>query len=55
MLKQLYTILFFIGLFFFGFNEFEGIPLLGEFQNEAGAFFFIAGFALLIADGKIGV
>jgi O-antigen ligase len=55
MLKKLYTLLFFIGLFFFGFNEFEGIPQLGEFKNEAGALFFIAGFALLVADGKIGI
>ncbi len=43
MLKYLYTILFFLGLFFFAFNEFEGIPALGEFQNEAGAFSFLQG------------
>lgn len=55
MLKQLYTILFFIGLFFFSFNEFEGIEAFGEFKNEAGAFFFLAGFFVLILDGKIGL
>jgi hypothetical protein len=52
MLKKLYTILFFTGLFFFSFNEFEGIPLLGEFQNEAGAFFFLSGFVVLLLDGR---
>jgi len=55
MLKQLYTILFFLGLFFFAFNEFEGIPALGEFQNEAGAFFFLAGFVVLLLHGKVGL
>lgn len=55
MLKKLYTIIFFFGLFFFSFNEFEGLPFLGEFQNEAGAFFFLLGFAILIATGKIGI
>lgn len=53
MLRKLYTLLFFIGLFFFSFNEFEGIPLLGEFQNEAGAFFFLAAFGLMVLDGQL--
>lgn len=55
MLKKLYTLLFFLGLFFFSFNEFEGIPALGEFQNEAGAFFLLAGFIVLLFSGKIGL
>ncbi|PZR23973.1 MAG: polymerase [Flavobacterium psychrophilum] len=55
MLKKLYTILFFLGLFFIGFNEFEGLSFLGEFQSEAGAFFFLAGFFVLVLHGKIGV
>lgn len=47
MLRKLYTILFFLGLFFFPFNDYEGIPLLGEFKSEAGALFLIVGFLVL--------
>lgn len=49
-LRNLYKILFFIGLFFFSFNEYEGIPLLGEFKNESGAIFFFFGFLLVIIE-----
>lgn len=48
MLKKTYILLFFLGLFFFPFNEYEGIPALGEFKTEAGALFLFAGFLLFI-------
>lgn len=50
MLRKLYTTLFFLGLFFFSFNEYEGLPILGEFKSEAGAVFFLLGFLLLIIE-----
>jgi O-antigen ligase len=50
LLRKLYTILFFLGLFFFSFNEYEGLPILGEFKSEAGAVFFLLGFLLLIIE-----
>ncbi|WP_166921426.1 O-antigen ligase family protein [Flavobacterium poyangense] len=46
----MYTLLFFLGLFFFPFNEYEGIPLLGEFKSESGFIFLFAAFATLIVD-----
>ena len=49
-LKRIYFILFLIGWFFFPFNDFNGIPSLGEFKNEAGAFFFMAGFVIFCVD-----
>ncbi len=49
-LRKLYTYLFFIGWFFFPFNDFEGIKEFGEFKNESGAFFFIAGFVFLLIE-----
>lgn len=50
MLQKIYTVLFFLGLFFFPFNEYEGISALGEFKSESGALFLFAGFLFLIAD-----
>ncbi|TDE55174.1 O-antigen ligase family protein [Flavobacterium sp. GT3P67] len=50
MLRKLYTILFFLGLFFFPFNEYEGIPFLGEFKSEAGALFLMLGFLFLLLE-----
>ena len=47
-LKKICRALFFAGLFFFPFNEYEGIPALGEFRNEAGALFFFAGFVMVL-------
>jgi len=49
-LKKLYFFIFLIGWFFFPFNHFDGIPALGEFKSEAGSFFFMAGFALVVLD-----
>ncbi|GGB77483.1 hypothetical protein GCM10007424_16930 [Flavobacterium suaedae] len=53
--KQLYTILFFIGIFFFPFNTYEGIPALGEYSSEAGALFLMAGFGVLLFSGSIKI
>lgn len=50
MLQKIYTTLFFLGLFFFPFNDFEGISVLGEFKRESGALFLFGGFVFLIAD-----
>jgi O-antigen ligase len=59
LIKKSYHILFFLGLFFFPFNEYQGIDALGEFKSEAGALFFMAGFVLLIVEsmfiGKISI
>ena len=49
-LKKIYFSLFLIGCFFLPFNDFEGFPVLGEFKNETGAFFFFAGFIVLIIE-----
>lgn len=50
MLQKIYTILFFLGLFFFPFNDYEGVAFLGEFKSEAGALFLISGFLVLCVD-----
>ncbi len=50
MLKKLYTSFFFIGLFFFSFNDYEGIPMLGEFKKDAGSIFFFFGFILVFIE-----
>lgn len=49
-LKNIYTYLFFIGLFFIPFNEFEGLSFLGEYKNEAATYFFLTGFVLAVVD-----
>ena len=49
MLQKIYTTLFFLGLFFFPFNDFEGISALGEFKRESGVLFLLGGFVFLIA------
>ena len=54
-LKKAYRLLFLLGLFFFPFNSFQGIAFLGEFKNEAGAFFFLLGFFCLLLSGKISL
>ena len=48
MLQKTYKILFFLGLFFFPFNRYEGISGLGEFKSESGAIFLFIGFLFLI-------
>ncbi len=54
-LANVYTSLFFVGLFFFPFNCFTGIKALGEFKNESGAYFFLAGFLILCFSKKIRI
>lgn len=49
-LKQIYSTLFFVGLFFMPFNSWEGILQFGEFQRESSAIFFMLGFILLLLD-----
>lgn len=50
MLQKTYKIFFFLGLFFFPFNGYEGISVLGEFKSEAGAIFLFIGFLLLLVN-----
>lgn len=52
-LKKVSHYIFFLGLFFFPFNSFEGIQVFGEFKNESGAYFFLLGFLLLFLSRKI--
>ena len=58
-LRKIYTILFFLGIFFIPFNEFEGLSFLGEYSDEASIYFFLSSFIILIIDtlfrGKIGI
>lgn len=49
-IRNIYTAFFFIGLFFFSFNDFEGISFLGEYKKEPGAIFFLIGFVLMFVD-----
>ncbi len=48
MLAKTYKTLFFLGLFFFPFNSYQGIAFLGEFKTESGALFLFAGFLFLL-------
>ncbi len=52
-IKKAYSFLFLLGMFFFPFNSFEGIEALGEFKNEAGAYFLLAGFILMLFGKKV--
>lgn len=49
-LRHIYTLLFFVGLFFIPFNNFEGLSFLGEYQREAGSYFFILAFGVLCLE-----
>lgn len=49
-LKKINEYLLLTGLFFFSFNDYEGIPILGEFKKEAGAIFFLLGFIMLMVE-----
>lgn len=52
-LRKVNEILLLTGLFFFSFNDYEGIPFLGEFRKEAGAIFFLLGFLLLLLNSYL--
>lgn len=49
-LSKIYTFLFFLGFFFFSFNEYQGLSFLGEFKTESGALFFLSGFLVLMIE-----
>jgi len=53
VLNKFIFLLFLLGLFFFPFNSFEGLKVLGEFKNESGAYFFLLGFILFCFSNKI--
>ncbi|MFN8273790.1 MAG: O-antigen ligase family protein [Flavobacteriaceae bacterium] len=52
-MNKIINIIFYLGLFFFAFNSFEGPTFLGEFKDEAGVYFFVSGFLLLFFNQKI--
>ncbi|WP_447635556.1 O-antigen ligase family protein [Flavobacterium microcysteis] len=52
-IHKIYYTLFILGLFFFPFNNFKGLSLLGEFRNEAGAYFLLLGFLVMLFEIKI--
>jgi len=58
-LKNIYTLFFFLGIFFIPFNEFEGLSFLGEYSDESATYFFLGGFFILIIEslfkGKISI
>lgn len=58
-LRKIYTMFFFLGIFFIPFNEFEGWTMLGEYSDEAATYFFLIGFILVIIEsflkGKISI
>lgn len=49
-LRKIYTLLFFLGLFFIPFNEFDGLEFLGEYSHEAATYFFLVGFMFLCVE-----
>lgn len=52
-LKKIYTVLFFVGVFFIPFNEFDGLPFLGEYKDEAATYFFLLGFVFIILEALV--
>ena len=49
-LKQTYTWLFFLGIFFIPFNSYEGVSFLGEFKRDGAILFFLASFLIFSID-----
>ncbi len=49
-LRTLYTVLFFLGLFFIPFNSYIGIPVLGEYSRESATLFFLLGGGILVVE-----
>lgn len=41
-LRKIYTVLFFLGVFFIPFNSYGGISFLGEYRRDAAILFFLA-------------
>ena len=54
LINKICSVIFFLGVFFIPFNSFDGLSFLGEFSNEAAAFFFFAGFSLLFGSVLFG-
>src|SRR5690606_15533873 len=52
-LKQIYTLLFLLGIFFIPFNEFDGLSFLGEYKDEAASYFFLAGFVVAVVENLL--
>lgn len=52
-LKNIYTLLFFLGVFFIPFNDFEGLSFLGEYKNEAATYFFLGGFFVVCIEALL--
>lgn len=52
-LKQIYTLLFLLGIFFIPFNEFDGLSFLGEYKDEAASYFFLLGFGVAITENVL--
>lgn len=46
--RKIAYIIFLLGVFFIPFNSFDGIALLGEYSDDAPAYFFLFGFGFLI-------
>lgn len=49
-LRNIYTTLFLIGIFFIPFNSFKGIPEFGEFKKESGSYFLLLGSLVLVIE-----
>ena len=49
-LRKIYTFIFLVGVFFIPFNEFKGLSFLGEYSNEAAAYFFLVGSLLVFIE-----
>ena len=49
-LKQTYTFLFFVGIFFIPFNSYDGIPFLGEYKRDGAVLFFLSAFFVFLTD-----
>lgn len=49
-LKQIYTFLFFLGVFFIPFNSYVGVSFLGEYRKDGAIIFFLFSFALFLFD-----
>lgn len=50
ILKNIYKLIFLIGVFFIPFNSYDGLTFLGEYQKESAALFFFIGFGIFCID-----
>ena len=54
-MNKIINTFFYLGLFFFSFNSFDGLKYLGEFKDEAGAYFFVFGFIFLLLSKRVSI